>query len=383
MLRSIRYGFSAAVVAGVVGGVVAWGHVDKTVSLVVDGQASSIQTTAANVGDVLANAGYKVGNHDLLAPSAATSIHNGTEIVLRRGRLLRLNVDGKITEVWTTAPTVSVALNQLGYSTADFTSVSRSRRLPLTPTDIAVRTPKVITVRHDGTSQTVTTTEGTVGAVLADMAISMGGQDRISVPVSHGVRDGEVIILKRVKTSSLTKTVSVPYKITRVGDPTMTAGTTKLIKAGKAGTARVTYAVVYIDGKYAGQTTLKTVAVAAPVSAVEKVGTKKAPAAIVTSPDEAHQIARTMLLARGWGQDQMQCLASLWGKESAWRVTAGNASGAYGIPQALPGSKMAKYGADWRTSARTQITWGLAYISGRYNTPCGAWSAWNAHGGWY
>jgi uncharacterized protein YabE (DUF348 family) len=380
LLRTIRYGFSAAVVAGVVGGVVAWGHVDKTVSLVVDGKSSSIQTTATNVGDVLANAGYHVGSHDLLAPSVSTSVHNGTEIVLRRGRLLRLNVDGTTTQVWTTAPTVADALAQLGYSTADFTSVSRARRLPLTPTDISVRTPKLVTVRHDGKNQAVTTTDATVAQLLSDMSITMGPQDKLSVPTTQGVRSGEVIVLKRVKTVSQVATVNVPYKVSKQSDSSMANGTTKVVKAGKNGTARVTYAVVYVDGKYAGRTTIKTVTLKAPVTAVEKVGTKPA---IVTSPDAAHQIARTLLLARGWGQDQMNCLGPLWGKESAWRVTAGNPSGAYGIPQALPGTKMAKYGSDWRTSAKTQIEWGLAYIASRYGNPCNAWHAWNAHGGWY
>jgi resuscitation-promoting factor RpfB len=90
-----------------------------------------------------------------------------------------------------------------------------------------------------------------------------------------------------------------------------------------------------------------------------------------------------MLLARGWGADQFECLLQLWGHESGWRVNAQNSgSGAYGIPQALPGSKMAAFGADWQTNPATQIAWGLSYISGRYSTPCGAWSSWQANG-WY
>ena len=65
----------------------------------------------------------------------------------------------------------------------------------------------------------------------------------------------------------------------------------------------------------------------------------------------------------------------LWTRESSWRADAYNASsGAYGIPQSLPGSKMAAAGADWRTNAATQIEWGLSYIAGRYGAPCGAWA---------
>ena len=77
----------------------------------------------------------------------------------------------------------------------------------------------------------------------------------------------------------------------------------------------------------------------------------------------------------GWGADQFSCLDSLWTKESGWNYQAYNASsGATGIPQALPGSKMATAGSDWQTSARTQIIWGLGYISAAYGTPCAAWS---------
>ena len=90
-----------------------------------------------------------------------------------------------------------------------------------------------------------------------------------------------------------------------------------------------------------------------------------------------------MLEARGWGNDQFSCLVTMWNHESGWRVNAANPSGAYGIPQALPGSKMASAGADWRTNPATQIKWGLEYISSRYGTPCGAWSQWQANGGWY
>ena len=91
----------------------------------------------------------------------------------------------------------------------------------------------------------------------------------------------------------------------------------------------------------------------------------------------------TLLLQEGFALSQMPCLDKMWSKESGWRTNAENASsGAYGIPQALPASKMATYGADYRTNPVPQIKWGLNYIKGRYSTPCGAWSFWQAHG-WY
>jgi hypothetical protein len=100
-----------------------------------------------------------------------------------------------------------------------------------------------------------------------------------------------------------------------------------------------------------------------------------APAAGVFDPDSAQAIALGMVQAKGWGAEQFNCLVALWNRESHWNVNSHNvSSGAHGIPQALPGSKMASAGADWETNPRTQITWGLGYIEGRYGSPCGAWA---------
>ena len=97
----------------------------------------------------------------------------------------------------------------------------------------------------------------------------------------------------------------------------------------------------------------------------------------------AQAFAMGQLAAMGFGSDQGNCLIWLWNRESGWRTNAYNASsGAYGIPQSLPGSKMANYGADWRTNYQTQIMWGLLYIQGRYGSPCGAWAHSEAYN-WY
>jgi hypothetical protein len=74
------------------------------------------------------------------------------------------------------------------------------------------------------------------------------------------------------------------------------------------------------------------------------------------------------------------CLLDIWNRESGWRYDAENASGAYGIPQALPGSKMVSAGADWQTDPATQIRWGLGYIKNVYGNPCSAWAFEEANG---
>jgi hypothetical protein len=95
-------------------------------------------------------------------------------------------------------------------------------------------------------------------------------------------------------------------------------------------------------------------------------------------------VAASMAAHRyGWGSGEFSCLDSLWEKESSWQVHAANpTSGAYGIPQALPGAKMASAGGDWRDNPVTQIAWGLGYIKASYGTPCSAWSTSQAKG-WY
>lgn len=98
------------------------------------------------------------------------------------------------------------------------------------------------------------------------------------------------------------------------------------------------------------------------------------PPRVTPDPGSAQAIAHEMVLGYGWSEDDFGCLVALWNRESGWRVNAHNeGSGAYGIAQALPGSKMASAGADWETNPVTQIKWGLDYIKNRYGTPCGAW----------
>ena len=94
-------------------------------------------------------------------------------------------------------------------------------------------------------------------------------------------------------------------------------------------------------------------------------------------------IARSMLRHYGWWPGQFKDLNWLWNRESSWNVRAYNPySGATGIPQAVPGSKMSSAGPNWRTSARTQIRWGLRYIKSRYGSPRRAWHHEVARG-WY
>ncbi|TCJ24146.1 lytic transglycosylase domain-containing protein [Nocardioides jejuensis] len=98
---------------------------------------------------------------------------------------------------------------------------------------------------------------------------------------------------------------------------------------------------------------------------------------------DPRSVAKALLSDFGWSSDQFGCLDSLWTRESGWNIHADNpGSSAYGIPQALPGSKMSSAGPDWENNPVTQITWGLGYIQDRYGSPCGAWGHSQGYG-WY
>jgi uncharacterized protein YabE (DUF348 family) len=405
--KSAKLGLYGLVLAGMVGGTAAWATTDKAVAVTVDGQARTVHTRAGTVGGALKSAHISIGAHDVLAPASSTSLHDGTKIVVLRGRQLHLDVDGKHVDVWTTAPTVAQALRELGYGTGETVSVSRSTRLPLTPTQITLLTPKAITIHADHRVLEVITTDKTAAQALAAAGLRLGAHDRLSVKPASALRDSEVITLQRVRLATKTSTKVVPYATKSTHDSSRYVGTTVVITLGHKGMEKVTWQLVYVDGKLAGKRLVRTVIAHKAINQVQQVGTKK-PTPVTpakTTPKSskksssssstgshsssgpeptgsAQSIAKQLLAARGWGGDQFSCLVSLWNRESGWNTHASNPSGAYGIPQALPGSKMGSAGPDWQDNAATQIKWGLGYISARYGTPCGAWGH-SQSSGWY
>jgi hypothetical protein len=141
-----------------------------------------------------------------------------------------------------------------------------------------------------------------------------------------------------------------------------------------------------VSGYESSRTHFSTIILKEVQDKIIKVGTAEPQnnGMLVSVPtSEVKRYAKSRVNAEGWGDDQFSCLDRLWQRESGWRTTAGNIfSGAYGIPQALPGSKMSSFGSDWRTNPEVQIKWGISYIKGRYGTPCGAWAKSQAYG-WY
>jgi hypothetical protein len=225
----------------------------------------------------------------------------------------------------------------------------------------------------------VRTQAETVGDLLKEKDITLSPDDTLvpapDTPITNDMR----IVVTREGQQIATTEEEVPAPIEYVDDPALPKGQTAEREPGALGKRVVTYDIKLENGLEVSRTKLQEIVTVQPQRKLIARGTK----IVISNPSENVKIGERLAAGRGWTGEQWFCLYQLWQKESGWRTTAGNpSSGAYGIPQALPGGKMASAGADWATNPATQITWGMGYIAGRYGTPCSAWATSQARG-WY
>lgn len=374
----------AFVLALVIAGTAAFATLDKTVTLEVDGRTTTVDVVARTVGDALDAQGVEVSAEDVVVPSPSTLLRPGAVVVVRHARDVVVEVDGERRTLRTTAQTVEEVLAEMRMREDVRTSVSRSAGVGRDV--LRLSTTKQVTVVADGASTEVTTTAATVREALLAAGVELGERDRVSVPLDAAAVDGLVVLVTRVQAVPRTETTSMPFAVVEREDPRLPKGTEVVATAGVPGTRVVSVVAYELDGVEIGRTMVAESVLRAPVDQVVRVGTAELPDpadVAPVAPGTARAIGLQMVLARGWSEAEFACLDRLWTKESGWRTTAANpSSSAYGIPQALPGTKMASAGADWRTNPATQIAWGLGYIANRYGTPCGAWAQ-SQRNNWY
>ena len=220
-------------------------------------------------------------------------------------------------------------------------------------------------------------------------AIGTSGTDSDSGSSAKATQDPMTVSGQSTSVTTLTQDEVQPHQVVTRETKELPAGETKVQTAGVDGVARVTYQVTWADDTEISREAVSRVVLTPAVDQVVLVGTGTATEVALAqagdgkTPESAQAVAKVLMGSYGWGEGEVSCLVSLWNRESGWNYQAENASsGAYGIPQALPGSKMVSAGSDWATNPVTQITWGLGYIAGRYGSPCGAWAHSEATG-WY
>lgn len=383
-LRAPRLLAQAVVLATLAGGTTAFTTLHKTVTLEVNGELQTVTAFGRTVDDVLDGHLVELGAKDQVYPAGSAAVDDGDLIVVRTLKDLQVEIDGEMLTVASTALTVGEMLDELG-ARAEGATVSASRSEALGRSPLKITTLKHLTVSIDGQVIERATSAATVRDVLDDLGVVLNPGDVVSPALDELPTDGQVISVGRVAASTTTVNEVLPYTVEETQDPKLVVGQRVVKQAGRVGQATTTYDVALVDGVEATRTIVAQQVTVEPRTEIVHVGTLELPdpTTVVVDAGSARALGQAMALERGYGADEFACLERLWTKESNWNVTAENpSSGAYGIPQSLPGTKMASVAADWRTNAATQITWGLNYIEGRYGTPCGAWAKSQASG-WY
>ncbi len=231
--------------------------------------------------------------------------------------------------------------------------------------DIVIDRATVVTVSVDGQALEMRSRGTTVEQLLKDNGIDVSSSDKVSPSIDTKLKGGMNISVARVRVKVETSDEVIAAPVQEVSDETQARGYKKVKTEGSAGLRRVTSIVTYNNGKVAEKKEVKSEVVTEAVARVEVVGTK------VQYANDAIQLGHDMAAARGWTGANWDALYSLWMKESGWNPnTANRSSGACGIPQAYPCSKITD------KSTAGQIKWGLDYIKGRYGNPSAAWAHW-------
>jgi uncharacterized protein YabE (DUF348 family) len=425
---------AAAVVAS---GSVAFAKAHKTVTLDVDGTATSVSTFAGDVEGLLAAQGVRLAAQDEVAPAPDTALRDGSDVVVRFGRQVTVAADGEESDMWLNVTDSNEALEILASRGSDVRLVA-SRSGERADFPLRLNDDGPVAVVADGSTRVVDGDGDGVSAILDRLDIELDEDDRVSVvsvadltdkggraveeaKVAEVAKKSDVDValqVERVETKTVTRTSEVGHKSKTVTDSSRYEDLGSAVKtAGKNGERTKKFRVTTVDGVIETRELLSNKVTTKPVTEVVVKGTKERPApepapapqpasrsassssssssSTTSSPSTPpatstpvpagsnRQIGQSMAAARGWTGQQWTCLEALWTKESNWNHLAKNpSSGAYGIPQSLPGTKMATAGSDWTTNPATQIKWGLGYIAGRYGTPCAAWGH-SQSVGWY
>jgi uncharacterized protein YabE (DUF348 family) len=247
----------------------------KTVTVDVDGETIALSTMSTEVVDVLADAGYSVGDKDVVAPAADSAVADGSTVVLRRARELALTVDGEPRTIWTTALTVDEALQQQRLEADVHVSASRSQRLPLDGAALDVVSPKLVSL-VDGAAPAaeVRLAAPTVGELLAAKGAPLEQADTVAPAADTKIVDGMQIAVTRTRTANVTETLPLLPPEQRIEDPTMNMSKTIVENPGAPGMHDVTFAVTKVNGAETGRQQLDAVVTTPAQPKVVRVGAK-------------------------------------------------------------------------------------------------------------
>ncbi|MGH3413941.1 MAG: transglycosylase family protein [Marmoricola sp.] len=284
--KILALGLAAGLLVALVGATVGYRSLSHEVTLSVDGHPQSVHTFDDSVGSVLADHDIHVGAHDVVVPSVDSSVVDNSKIVVRYGRQLKLDVDGKRTTYWTTANTVSGALDQLGmhYSNAAL-SHSRGSQINREGLALQITTPKKVTLKvgaHKAKVHDVAATD--TSDLLRQLHVKLRKHDKLSPQPGHVLKDGEHVVVTRIGFhNQAVHHQAMPFSTVHRDSSSMYEGNSKTIRAGHSGSRNVTYRVEVRNGQVVDRNVLNQDVLRKSVARIVEVGTKSRPAPAPTS----------------------------------------------------------------------------------------------------
>ncbi|MGN7198803.1 transglycosylase family protein [Arthrobacter sp. SAFR-044] len=275
----IKVGAQLLVLCGLVAGLVAFVGNNKTITLNVDGKASSVQSFGGTVEQVVKSANLDLKPGDRVSPSLDATVQNGTVININQAKEVKVSLDGAEKTVNTTAQDVEDLVTELGVASASSVSAPKDATLSLAGSYVSISTPKTVSIVADGKVDTATTTAPTVGKVLEDSGVTLGANDRTSQPANANVVNNMVIKVSRVDTGQTAVTSEdVPFDTVTAESADMLKGEKEVTQAGAAGKIERTFKLVLVDGREASRTLVSENVAVQPVTEKVTVGTKAKPA---------------------------------------------------------------------------------------------------------
>jgi len=357
----------------------------KIVNVYVDGSKQTLPTRAKSVQELVDKLNIKIKDGDVVEPALDSPIISDIfNINIYRARPVMIIDQDKHGVVDSADQSPKIVARKAGIIVYPEDVIT-----PEPPDDLldegvigeryVINRATPVTLVLYGNVSGVRTQSKTVGDLLKEKSIKIETSDTVAPSADTPLTPDLNISITRKGQQIATVEEEIPAPIEYIDDPNMLKGTTKEREPGVVGKKVVTYDIKTENGVEVGRNKLQEIITIQPQRKLIAKGIK----IIISNPSENVKIGEQLAASRGWTGEQWYCLYQLWQRESGWNTTSGNSSsGAYGIPQALPGSKMASVGSDWATNPTTQINWGLGYIAGRYSAPCDAWASSQSRG-WY
>lgn len=348
----------------------------RVVFLFDGGKKTTLDTQAKTVGELVKRLPLKLIPEDVVEPSADTEIvQDNFRINVYRARPVTI-VDNGVKSVTITAqksPRVVAASAGVQVFPEDYANFQQGDIKNNTiGEEVVINRATPIGLNLYGTQETVRTRSQTVADLLKEKNVTLTKDDTLTPSPSTPITEGLQVSVVRNGTQVITVEEAVDPPVQYVDDSSLSLGATAIRQAGTPGKKAVTYQTITQNGQVVSKTAIQQVNITDPVPTIIARGT-----VVYVNGDKT-----SMMAAAGISSGDYGYVDFIVSHESGWRTTAMNPSGAYGLCQSLPGSKMASAGGDWATNPITQLRWCNSYANSTYGGWAGAYSFWVSRRYW-